>query len=81
MNWDAIGALAETIGALAVVISLIYLAVQIRSGTKALRTTLRDSAFRYLGEWKYVLSADPELPWLFKRGLRNPGDQLFRQLD
>jgi len=74
MSWDAVGALAETIGALAVVISLIYLAVQVRSGTKALRTTLRDSAFHYLNEWNYVLSSDADLSWVFKKGLRNPGD-------
>ena len=30
MNWDAIGAVGEIVGALAVVISVIYLAVQIR---------------------------------------------------
>ena len=72
MNWDAIGAIAEAVGALAVVISLVYLAVQIRSGTSALRTTLRDSAFGDLKEWNYALSSDAELPWIFKRGLRNP---------
>ena len=32
MNWDAIGAVGEVIGAMAVVISIIYLAVQIRHG-------------------------------------------------
>ena len=31
MNWDAIGAIGEIIGALAVVISLAYLAIQIRT--------------------------------------------------
>ena len=31
MNWDAIGAIGEIIGAFAVVISLVYLAMQIRS--------------------------------------------------
>ena len=31
MNWDAIGAVGETVGALAVVISLVYLATQIRN--------------------------------------------------
>jgi hypothetical protein len=74
MNWDAIGAIAEAIGALAVVVSIIYLAVQIRSGTKTLRTTLRDSAFHNLQEWNYVLSSDKDLPLIFKRGLRNPID-------
>ena len=33
MNWDAIGAIAELLGALAVFASLIYLAVQIRGST------------------------------------------------
>ena len=33
MNWDAIGAAAEIIGAAAVVISLVYLASQVRSQT------------------------------------------------
>ena len=35
MNWDAIGAIGEVIGAVAVVGSIVYLAVQIRQGTSA----------------------------------------------
>ncbi len=35
MNWEAIGAVGEIIGAIAVVVSLIYLSIQIRAGTKA----------------------------------------------
>ena len=34
MNWDALGAIGENIGAFAVVASVIYLAVQIRKQTK-----------------------------------------------
>lgn len=37
MNWDAIGAISELIGAVAVVVTLIYLAVQIRQNTRAIR--------------------------------------------
>ncbi len=33
MNWDAIGAVGEMIGSLAVVVTLVYLAVQIRAST------------------------------------------------
>ena len=36
MNWTAIGAIGELIGALAVVITLIFLAVQLRHGSRSL---------------------------------------------
>jgi hypothetical protein len=35
MNWDAIGATAEAVGALAVIITLIYLTYQLCQNTKA----------------------------------------------
>ena len=37
MNWEAIGAAAEIIGALAVIVTLIYLAIQTRDNVKILR--------------------------------------------
>jgi hypothetical protein len=37
MDWDAIGAVAEMIGAVAVVVTLIYLAIQTRDNVKVLR--------------------------------------------
>jgi hypothetical protein len=43
MSWDAIGAIAELLGALGVFGSLLYLAVQIRQNTKALRGTTIDA--------------------------------------
>jgi len=42
MNWDAIAAVSDAVGAIAVVVSLLYLSTQIRHGTK----TAEDSAFR-----------------------------------
>lgn len=37
MNWEAIGAISETVGAIAVVITLIYLALQIRQANRISR--------------------------------------------
>ena len=37
MNWEAIGAIGEVVGAAAVVVTLGYLAVQIRANTAALK--------------------------------------------
>ena len=39
MNWDAIGAIGELIGALAVLITLIYLAAQIKQNTASVRSS------------------------------------------
>lgn len=39
MNWDAIGAIGEVIGALAVVLTLAYLAIQIRQNASSVRAS------------------------------------------
>lgn len=50
MNWDAIGAIGETIGAAAVVISLLYLALQIRTQNKQSRLSALHDMSRELRE-------------------------------
>jgi len=51
MNWDAIGAMGEVAGAVAVVVTLVYLASQLRQNTKALRSStyqaFNDSSFSW----------------------------------
>lgn len=53
MNWDAIGAIGEIVGALAVVFSLIYLASQIRVSNLASRQAamreIQDLSSQFLG--------------------------------
>ncbi len=39
MNWDAIGAIAELLGAVGVIASLVYLATQLRQNTRATRAS------------------------------------------
>lgn len=43
MNWEAIGAVGEIIGAIAVVVTLAYLAVQVRNSTKIARSATRQA--------------------------------------
>jgi hypothetical protein len=43
MNWAAIGAVSEVIAAVAVVISLVYLAAQVRQANKIARATTRNA--------------------------------------
>lgn len=54
MDWAAIGALSEVIAAVAVVVSLIYLATQVRQATKIARATTRNA----IAESAQALSQD-----------------------
>jgi len=48
VNWDALGAAAEAIGAVAVLVTLVYLAVQVRASTRSTRSqTLLGSSIQY----------------------------------
>ena len=44
MNWDALGAIAELLGAIAVFLTLAYLTVQVRQNSKALELQNKFSA-------------------------------------
>ena len=74
MNWEAISAVSEIVGAVAVVISLIYVAAQIRQNTKMMRTAAKQSlteasqnmiytAINRSEEWvKLMTGDDPSTP-------------------
>ena len=48
MNWEAIGAVGEILGAAGVIVSLLYLATQIRQSTKVARAATRQALSRDL---------------------------------
>ena len=43
MNWEAIGAIGEVLGAIGVIVTLVYLAGQLRQNTKELRSARHES--------------------------------------
>ena len=43
MNWEAISAIADIIGVIAIVVSLIYVSIQIRQNTKVARAATRQA--------------------------------------
>jgi hypothetical protein len=70
MNWDAIGAIGEIVGASAVVISLFYLGMQIRGQNRETRLAAMheiNSAFRE----SYSAFNDGEIADIFVRGNAN----------
>lgn len=76
MNWSEIGSIGEAIGAIGVIGSLIYLALQVRANSKGLITSMRESTFNSLVEWNYHIMSDPDLAWIFQQGCRD-----FNSLD
>ena len=64
MNWEAIGALGDIVGAAAVVITLIYLAVQLKQNTAAMRSSTFQSISSTLAQNMEVLTTTPGLPGL-----------------
>ena len=67
MNWEAISAIGQIVGAFAVVISLIYVAREIRRNARAERLASMDTVIRWLGE----LVAHPHLRELYYRGIHD----------
>ena len=68
MNWDAIGAISEILAAIAVVVTLIYLAKQIRQNSQAVEiSALRDTTEQW-NRWSEVLATSPELADIVTRG-------------
>ncbi len=45
MNWDAIGAVAELLSAIAVLATLVYLSIQIKQNTSSTKAVFRQSVF------------------------------------
>jgi hypothetical protein len=67
VNWEAISAIGQIVGALAVVISLIYVAREIRSNARTPRLASLHDINRGLGQ----LVTHPHLAELYYRGIQN----------
>ena len=72
MNWEAIGAVGETVGALAVLVTLVYLAMQIRQNTKSVQAAAVDSANSQVSKIREVIFADADVANMYRRGNEDP---------
>ena len=61
MNWEAVGATGEVIGAIAVFATLIYLAIQIRQSTKATQSVAELEASKQLADFTRRIGTDPQM--------------------
>ena len=61
MNWDAVGASAELLAAVGVIVSLLYLAAQIRQNTRSVRAGTFQDFTRESAETTRLLLLEPGL--------------------
>jgi hypothetical protein len=73
LNWSALGAIAQLLSAVAVVVSLLYVAAQVKVSTRQARQAAgRDLAAR-VSDVSLAVAADPELGRLLVQGGADPG--------
>jgi hypothetical protein len=71
MNWDAIGAIAETLGAIGVIASLVYLATQIRQSRDQMRAATYQQMQATITDRVCWASQSPEIEEAVRLGLRD----------
>jgi hypothetical protein len=76
MNWEAVGAIAEVAGAIAVVLTLAYLAVQIRQNSRLIESSLAESHVSAANEVSRILASEEGAANIFWDGLENSRDSL-----
>jgi hypothetical protein len=72
MNWEAIGAIGEILGAIAVLGTLIYLVAQLRQNTASVTTATYESMMSGITDINLVVVGDPDVASILARGARDP---------
>ena len=72
MNWEALGAIGEIVGALAVFATLIYLAIQIRQNTAAVKAAAVDAAITHVSNIRHAIFSDDEVARIYEEGNKDP---------
>lgn len=76
MDWQAIGAVGEVIGGLAVILTLVYLSRQIRDSTEATHIAAYHQAQQQLWSAAETIAGDHELADILARTIRGGLDTL-----
>lgn len=72
MNWNAAGVIAEIVSAIAVVISLLFLAFEVRRNRNATESASVDALAEGFNSTNALLASDPELAAIWIKGMSNP---------
>jgi hypothetical protein len=73
MNWEAIGAIGDAVGGFGVLATLLYLAVQTRQNTRAVRAATYSQVADSFADVSLALFQDPDASRLIRRAREEPG--------
>jgi hypothetical protein len=68
MNWEAISAIGQVVGALVVAVTIVFLVVQVRQNSKAINATITHGNISGFNELNRMLAANPQLAEILDRG-------------
>jgi hypothetical protein len=71
MNWEAISAISQMIGSIAVVFSVLYLAVQVHRSTRVAKVAAQDAAATSLRAVTGPLAENADLARVWRKGLED----------
>jgi hypothetical protein len=71
MNWEALGAIGEGVGAVAVVVTIGYLAVQIRQNTHAVRSAAHQETTRDVSGFVSRVAENADVARILRVGLQD----------
>ena len=71
MNWDEISAISQAIGSIAVVFSVLYLAIQVHRSTRIAKLAAQDAAATALREVTKPFAENSELARIWRIGLED----------
>jgi hypothetical protein len=74
LNWPAVAAVGELLGAFAVVASLVYVGQQVKQNTVSLHAAAQQSAIDAIGELSVRMVESSELFHVFNRGMAAPAE-------
>src|SRR5438093_12176350 len=71
MNWDAISAISQLVGSIAVVLSVLYLAMQVHRSTRVAKLATQDAAATALREVTKPFMENADLERIWRVGLED----------
>jgi len=74
VNWDALGAMAELLGSVAVVVTLLFLLKQLKTNSVMIQNSTAQGAADAIAAWARQLTENPELYRIYRMGLKNDSE-------